>query len=224
MSANSGGYLMRDGGARRGVLRLRRGRQLAMTVLGLTVLLISVPLFGAMPAGAVSTRVPTVQPGGALVYGKAPVRPEVTRSVVATPAVGAQPLSLLFRIASGQPATPTQVLTQAPPAATPPAVVSAPDPFAAGLPPLGKAWVWGCAAALAYLKAYAAPNFSIACPGNAGGHQATTTCISGYGLCSLGASIVIADPCPAAYMNEASNSWMLLGLWHVPLDPFGSCP
>jgi len=89
---------------------------------------------------------------------------------------------------------------------------------------MGKATEWGCAAAIAYLNAYAAPGFSIQCPGDAGGHQATTTCVTGFRLCGLGASIVIADPCPAAYMNEASNSWVLIGVWRVPIDPFGSCP
>jgi hypothetical protein len=59
------------------------------------------------------------------------------------------------------------------------------------------------------------------CPGYAQGHQATT-CI-GADPCSPGQRlIIIADPCPAAYMNEASNSWAVLvgGV----IDPFGSCP
>ena len=34
---------------------------------------------------------------------------------------------------------------------------------------------------------------------------------------------MIADPCPAAYMNEASNSWLLTGQADVPLDPYGDC-
>jgi hypothetical protein len=34
---------------------------------------------------------------------------------------------------------------------------------------------------------------------------------------------VIADPCPAAYMNEASNSWDLVGASDAPLDPYGYC-
>ena len=36
--------------------------------------------------------------------------------------------------------------------------------------------------------------------------------------------IEIVDPCPAAYMNEASNSWALLGVSDVPIDPCGRCP
>jgi hypothetical protein len=43
--------------------------------------------------------------------------------------------------------------------------------------------------------------------------------------------IVIADPCPAAYMNEAHNSWVLLhdtSGTAIPggstaIDPFGHC-
>jgi hypothetical protein len=38
-----------------------------------------------------------------------------------------------------------------------------------------------------------------------------TTCVSGASACSIQRLIVIADPCPAAYMNEASNSWDLIG-------------
>jgi hypothetical protein len=194
---------------------------------GLASVLVSVCCaFGSSVASGISTRVPTTGTKGTLIYGKAPVRPESTRRVVATQSDGARPLGLLFRIASGEPATPSQVLSPAPapaPVATPPPAVVAPVASGA-VPPLGKASAWGCAAAIAYLKAYAAPEFSIQCPGNAGGHMATTTCITGSTLCGLGASIVIAEPCPAAYMNEASNSWLLLGLWHVPLDPYGTCP
>jgi hypothetical protein len=35
--------------------------------------------------------------------------------------------------------------------------------------------------------------------------------------------IVIADPCPNAYMNEASNSWVMIGASDAPIDPYGSC-
>jgi hypothetical protein len=35
--------------------------------------------------------------------------------------------------------------------------------------------------------------------------------------------IIIADPCPAAYMNEAENSWIVIGD-RGAIDPFGSCP
>jgi hypothetical protein len=123
----------------------------------------------------------------------------------------------------------TPVTTPAPPVAPPAAPVAAPTPVtvvdstATGLPPRGQATVWGCAAALAYLTAYAAPGFDLECPANAQGHEATTTCISEHSPCDMGRYIEIADPCPDAYMNEASNSWVLLGLADTPIDPFGYC-
>ncbi|HEY1828325.1 MAG TPA: hypothetical protein VGF87_09900 [Acidimicrobiales bacterium] len=193
------------------------------------------------PAGAVSSRVPVASASGSILFGKSPVRPEVTRRVVATKSRPAsqsiEPLGLLFRMAQGVPATPTQVLEPPAPPPTPaptPVVVetpAAPTPapppapvWNGQLPPMGEAFAWGCAAAMQYLEAYAAPGFTLQCPGNAGGHEATTTCISGTTLCGDGASIVIAEPCPAAYMNEASNSWVLIGVWtNVPLDPYGQC-
>jgi hypothetical protein len=92
-----------------------------------------------------------------------------------------------------------------------------------GVPPAGEATRDGCAAAYAYLQAYAAPGFAFECPGNAGGHEAETMCITGTTPCSTLRLIVIADPCPAAYMNEASNSWTLLGASDAPIDPYGSC-
>jgi hypothetical protein len=36
--------------------------------------------------------------------------------------------------------------------------------------------------------------------------------------------IRIAEPCAAAYMNESSNSWVLLGITDAPIDPYGACP
>jgi hypothetical protein len=92
-----------------------------------------------------------------------------------------------------------------------------------GPPVAGEATVSGCSAALEYLNAYAAPGFSFECPGDAQGHQAMTTCVSGVSACSGQRLIVIADPCPAAYMNEASNSWDLIGASDAPLDPYGYC-
>lgn len=78
---------------------------------------------------------------------------------------------------------------------------------------------FGCQAALQYLAQHANPEFSLVCPGNAMGHQAMT-CYHRDGVCPDSAEIVIADPCPAAYENEAWNSW------HVgtgPYDPYGWC-
>ena len=91
------------------------------------------------------------------------------------------------------------------------------------LPPPGEATAFGCAAAQAYLAAYAAPGFSVQCPAAAGGHQATTMCVSSATRCDVQRVILIAEPCAAAYMNEASNSWVLLGVTNAPIDPYGFC-
>jgi hypothetical protein len=91
------------------------------------------------------------------------------------------------------------------------------------VPPAGEATAFGCAAAQAYLAAYAAPGFGVQCPAETGGHQATTMCVSSATRCDVKRVILIAEPCAAAYMNEASNSWVLLGVSDAPIDPYGSC-
>lgn len=111
------------------------------------------------------------------------------------------------------------------PAATPPIATPA-ESFVSrpsGPSVAGEATGYGCAAALAYLSTYAAPGFWLVCPGDAKGHQAMTACYSGASQCSDMRLIVIADPCPAAYMNEASNSWAVMGESDAPIDPYGSC-
>ena len=120
----------------------------------------------------------------------------------------------------------TPTATPSPSSPTAAAVVPAPAavPAITALPARGHATAYGCPAAVAYLEAYAAPDFIIACGIDRHEHQATTTCISGGSPCSLGRFILIADPCAAAYMNEASNSWVLMGLSAAPIDPYGSCP
>jgi hypothetical protein len=86
-------------------------------------------------------------------------------------------------------------------------------------PPSG----YGCPAALAWLATHAAPGFRFECPGYAFGHQAAT-CQNVPGVCpNDGRLIIIADPCPAAYMNEAYNSWVVEGLIKGPYDPYGYC-
>jgi hypothetical protein len=82
--------------------------------------------------------------------------------------------------------------------------------------------VWGCAAALTYLSSYAYPGFTFECPGYALGREGMT-CLNEAGICPGEAVIAIADACPAAYMNEASNSWVLEGKSTAPIDPFGTC-
>jgi hypothetical protein len=82
--------------------------------------------------------------------------------------------------------------------------------------------VWSCAAAEAYLSAYAHPGFTFECPGNALGRQGMT-CLSEAGICPGEAIIAIADACPAVYTNEASNSWVLERQSTAPIDPYGAC-
>ena len=43
-------------------------------------------------------------------------------------------------------------------------------------------------------------------------------------MCPGAAVIAIADPCPQAYMNEASNSYVVAGVADAPIEPFGPCP
>jgi hypothetical protein len=118
---------------------------------------------------------------------------------------------------------PTTTTTQLTPPTTPVTTPPAPAPHAPAVDasqivPPG----YGCAAALAYLQAHAAPGFAFECPGWADGHQAMT-CINVAGVCSGTKVIAISIPCPAAYMNEASNSWVILGESNAPLDPYGFC-
>ncbi|HXW34384.1 MAG TPA: hypothetical protein VEJ87_07375, partial [Acidimicrobiales bacterium] len=99
---------------------------------------------------------------------------------------------------------------------------SAPSP-PPGPPPRGKANAYGCQAAINYLSAYAAPGFTFECPGYADGHQAMT-CINDPPSCAGGQTVIaIAVPCAAAYMNEASNSWVLTDRLNSPIDPYGYC-
>lgn len=110
----------------------------------------------------------------------------------------------------------TTTTTAPPPAPAPPPAASD------ALPAKGQATASGCAAALAYLAAYSAPGFTFECPGNALGHQAMT-CINEAGVCANENLIAIADPCAVAYMNEASNSWVMTGASDAPIDPYGAC-
>ena len=89
--------------------------------------------------------------------------------------------------------------------------------------PLGQATAWGCSAALAYLQAYAAKGFTLECPGYAEGHEAMT-CMNEAEACPGSSVIAIADPCPQAYMNETSNSYVIVGVADSPIDPYGPCP
>lgn len=128
-------------------------------------------------------------------------------------------------------APPPTTTTTAPP---PPPTTTAPPPAVpvsdSVLPPRGEATAYGCGPALAYLHAYADPKFQLVCPGFADGHQAVT-CIS-ESPCAPGQWMVgIVVPCPAAYMNEAHNSWVLdhdetgaaIPDGSTAIDPYGYC-
>jgi hypothetical protein len=80
----------------------------------------------------------------------------------------------------------------------------------------------GCAAAIVYLASHSAAGFMFRCPGYALGHQAMT-CVNVTGVCPGRKEIVIAKACPASWMNEASNSWVLAGLSNRMIDPYGFC-
>lgn len=87
-------------------------------------------------------------------------------------------------------------------AVTPPIAVSPPTP----------AVTTNCADALAYLAAHQAPGFADSCSdGSALGHYGYT-CANVAGRCPDGTRFIrIACPAPFVYMNEAHNSWTLIG-------------
>ena len=130
----------------------------------------------------------------------------------------------------------TPVASTAPTPAPHPAPAPAPPP-APAVPAIGQATAWGCSAALAYLQTYAAPGFTLDCPGYAEGHEAMTCLYDTPAYpdaCPNGHTIAISDPCPQAYMNESANSWTLtgqlsteqqkFGVSYADIDPFGPCP
>jgi hypothetical protein len=139
--------------------------------------------------------------------GPASAAPDSTTATAASPAPApaAAPAAMV--------ATPAAIAVTPAPAPTDPNVV----------PPVGRATAWGCSAALAYLQAYAAKGFALECPGYAEGQEAMT-CMRVAGVCPSSAVIAIADSCPQAYMNEASNSYVITGVADTPIDPYGPCP
>jgi hypothetical protein len=158
---------------------------------------------GSPPAPLTSTSTPT------------------STSVIST-AVPALPTTTAASSAPTPPAAPpAMVATPSAVAAAPAAVPPPTDPSL--VPPVGRATAWGCTAALAYLQAYAAKGFTLECPGYARGQEAMT-CMRVAGVCPTSAVIAIADRCPQAYMNEASNSYVIVADADTPVDPFGPCP
>ena len=118
--------------------------------------------------------------------------------------------------------TTTTVTTAPPPSSTTttnPTVASA--PLVATAAPVRQPAVPGsCAEALAYLAAHQAPGFTDSCfDGSAFGHLGVT-CVNQPGMCTGQRIIRIACPAPFVYMNEAHNSWVLLGR-STGIDPYG---
>jgi hypothetical protein len=186
-------------------------------------------------AGAITVGLVVVS--SVLVFGSrsAEVAPSVRSALLPTHSSDAPPPTTM-PAPNGSTAPDAPTSSEAAPAEPPPAPVEAappPPPVAEAPapppPPVEEAPApaesspgWGCAAALDYLSTHANPAFALECPGNAFGHQAMT-CAFTAGYCDGRQVIAIAVPCPAAYMNEASNSWTVLGLRPGPIDPYGSC-
>lgn len=201
--------------------------------------------------GLLSSTIPALVVGAAVVWPAAPAaapRPAAahatTGATAASAASGRWSSPAIVRAVV--PAAP--VTTVAPPSATtatvlsPASTATVPSPAstvdAAPVPPVTAAPVpvttaapvrvaaaqssGGCAAALTYLTAHSAPGFRFECPGYALGRQAMT-CINISGVCPGEKLIAIAVACPASWMNEASNSWVLSGLASRPIDPYGYC-
>ena len=124
------------------------------------------------------------------------------------------------RIATTATTTAAPTTTAPPePASTVPAKAPAPQVVSSTTSTSG---AYGCGPAISYLSSHAAPGFVFECPGNALGHQAMT-CENVAGVCPGAKIIAIADPCAAAYMNEANNSWIISGLRKGTIDPYGYC-
>ena len=104
----------------------------------------------------------------------------------------------------------------APPPTTPTTTAAPSPPTPAGSAPAGD-----CAAALAYLAAHQAPGFDDVCgPHSAYGHFGVA-CWNRAPMCPDGQRFIhIVCPLPFVYMNEAHNSWTLLGQ-RSGIDPYG---
>jgi len=181
-------------------------RMTNVTRLFTVLLLTAVGAAFLVPLSATSTKRPTAAPIGA-------------RGHVSTHTTTSLPLAPTTTV----PTTTTTPTTVAP-AATP-TTPPAPAPAAGGGPDAAATSNvngYGCGPALAYLQAHAAPGFTFECPGYAQGHQAMT-CDNVAGVCPGAMVIAISTPCPAAYMNEASNSWVVSGKSNAALDPYGYC-
>lgn len=168
----------------------------------------------------------------------------LTGCSVATPAARHHVVRSAPAVYTRTPGTTTTTTTPPPPVTATTTTTTTPAP---DVPPMGRATAWGCGPALAYIAAYAAPGFTAKCsPGDAQGAQATT-CVNVTAsvvpgdVCGPGQKLIkISEPCPAAYMNETFNSWVVMG--EAPpggpaylnvglgqnvaqwIDPYGACP
>lgn len=161
---------------------------------------------------------------GGVGWLSAAVAPESAAAAQALTTANAAPTTV--RMASPTTVTPIGVAAVSQPATAPttaaahtPATSLAPRPAPVAVSSPAPS---GCAAALAYLASHSAPGFTFQCPGYALGHQAMT-CVNVAGVCPGLKEIVIARACPASWMNEASNSWVLTGQSNRMIDPYGYC-
>lgn len=182
-------------------------------------------VLGAL-TGAATVALTGLWASGAAAFGSAaPVVYETHAAHVAT--TTAAPTTTVAPTTTTTAPPPTTTTTPPPPPPPPAPTTTAPPP-----PPAAAAAApgYGCGAALAYLASHEAPGFTNSCPGPSDGHQATTTAY--YSSGQVTGTIGIEDPCPAAYMNEAHNSWVLRAQYMgtpIPdglgttIDPYGYC-
>ena len=153
----------------------------------------------------------------AAVFEAAYTPPTTAAGVATAPDPAAAPTHSRPAVASSTRATPARRPTVKRPAATVKPLRTSTSAAVAAPSRAG----WGCGAAIAWLSSHSAPGYQMVCPGYAEGHQAMTC--NNTAACPGEHVIVIAVPCPAAYMNEAHNSWILSGLAVGKIDPYGYC-
>ena len=153
----------------------------------------------------------------ALLLGVSTLGRSPAPSVVRAPAsVRTLPSTVAPASASTTSSTSTTSTTVAPPLVAPAAIPTT-VPTPAPAPP---AVSTSCADALAYVSAHAAPGYVTTCaPGSALGHYGYT-CANVPGRCDGVRIIHIACPAPFVYMNEAHNSWTVIGQGSG-IDPYG---
>lgn len=181
---------------------------------------------------------PTGESGSALVVGTGLVlavllvgvggvlvRNPALSAVVARPGPGAatapKTATVSHLVGSGTTTTALATTTSTTATTTPSRPVTAATAPATLLAPARPAVTTDCSVALGYLAAHQAPGFIDYCnDGSAFGHYGYT-CWNRAGVCPDGARVIhIACPAPFVYMNEAHNSWTLIGEGSG-IDPFG---